>query len=244
LNINLPGQLKNNAHLLNLNEPGQISDEQSILFQSKLKIITRDAPIWWSLLSTQPELSTILLDDNKLLLKVRNNLSKPHPLFDSVSKIIAQPEGTNCTQSENDLVEYLCKFVIAFQQKDFLSFEKAVNYFVGRGSGLTPSGDDLLMGIIYSLFYFQEYIPFSFDQITHSVTGATNKTTRISASLIACAAQGELDERLLFAYQSLMTNQEPSAEIVSGLLNWGSSSGLDALAGMLLGCHILSLKLK
>lgn len=36
-----------------------------------------------------------------------------------------------------------------------------------------------------------------------------------------------------------MTNQHPGQDVVSGLLGWGNSSGIDALAGMALGHQLI-----
>ena len=64
------------------------------------------------------------------------------------------------------------------------------------------------------------------------VAAAYERTTRLSANLIECAALGESDERLLNVVDCILTGSPPVAECLPELLTWGSSSGVDALAGM------------
>ena len=59
------------------------------------------------------------------------------------------------------------------------------------------------------------------------------QTTHLSANLIECAIQGQADQRLMNALDGLMTTENALAWI-DGLLTWGNSSGMDALAGMIL----------
>ena len=58
--------------------------------------------------------------------------------------------------------------------------------------------------------------------------------TTISANLIECAIDGQGDERLIAAGDSIIVGSTAIDECVAGLLDWGSSSGIDALIGMAL----------
>jgi hypothetical protein len=63
---------------------------------------------------------------------------------------------------------------------------------------------------------------------------ANNLTSALSASLIACAARGQADQRLIDSLDGIVTGSLPPETCVTTLAGWGSSSGLDALAGMAL----------
>jgi hypothetical protein len=63
---------------------------------------------------------------------------------------------------------------------------------------------------------------------------AYQRTTTLSANLIACAAHGEADERLINAVDGIVTGTPSHAACVECVLGWGHSSGLDALIGMAL----------
>ena len=106
---------------------------------------------------------------------------------------------------------------------------------LGRGRGLTASGDDFLAGLL--LFAHRHpgtvrpALPFpSFSQAV--VDAAYQKTTTISANLIECAARGHADERLLAAADCVATGSPAPGKCLPPLLGWGASSGVDALVGM------------
>lgn len=113
--------------------------------------------------------------------------------------------------------------------------------FLGLGPGLTPSGDDFVMGFLLALNRWGQVLfpgvqPAPLNQTLSDL--AAIKTTALSASLIACSAQGQADERLVLAFDGIMLG-EPAPEICADLLSsWGSSSGLDALAGFIIG-HLI-----
>jgi len=59
------------------------------------------------------------------------------------------------------------------------------------------------------------------------------RTTSLSTALLTCAAQGAADERLLDALVYLAGCGTQPETIQKELLSYGSSSGLDTLAGMI-----------
>jgi hypothetical protein len=100
---------------------------------------------------------------------------------------------------------------------------------------LTPAGDDFLLGICYGLFMAQSRLP-KFQQPAGKMLSdkVSQRSTLISANLVECAAAGEVDERLGAAFQAVLYSQEPVGPAIDGILSWGSSSGMDATAGMAL----------
>ena len=60
------------------------------------------------------------------------------------------------------------------------------------------------------------------------------RSTLISANLVECAMVGEVDERLGTAFDALLHPEISPKAAINGILNWGSSSGVDATAGMAL----------
>jgi len=115
--------------------------------------------------------------------------------------------------------------------------------FLGQGSGLTPSGDDFLLGFFLTLHRWRDHLSLadSVRPLGRTIAElAKHKTTYLSSNLIECAIFGEADERLINALDELMTAEKCDLAWLDGLLNWGSSSGLDAFAGMILAndCQI------
>ena len=106
-----------------------------------------------------------------------------------------------------------------------------IEYLLGRGSGLTPSGDDCVLGLLLLLNRW----PRGADEAEFNrrvIDVAYRQTTTISANLIESAAQGEADERLINVVDGIGTGSASIDECAECVLDWGSSSGIDALVGM------------
>lgn len=118
----------------------------------------------------------------------------------------------------------------------------ALTSIMGTGRGLTPSGDDFIVGLMLllsrmpGLDSLHETIETLHRQI---VEIAFEKTTALSANLIACACEGSADERLIQAVDGLLAGTLNDAAVLSTLQDYGSSSGVDALTGMALGLRAL-----
>jgi hypothetical protein len=108
---------------------------------------------------------------------------------------------------------------------------------LGRGPGLTPSGDDLVMGLLLALSRAQafsktrlDYTSFSENILEHVYL----RTTTLSANLIECAARGLADERLITALDAVLAGSASIESASNCLCVWGNSSGGDVLLGMAL----------
>ena len=107
---------------------------------------------------------------------------------------------------------------------------------LGLGRGLTPAGDDFLCGFLLASFYLRKNAALMENEpdLNHQIVAeAQNRTTTLSAALIQCAAIGEGDERLMDALRWIAQSDRDVAHARESLLSYGSSSGVDALAGML-----------
>ncbi len=119
---------------------------------------------------------------------------------------------------------------------------------VGSGPGLTPSGDDLLAGVMLVLHRLQ------YTRLVQSLWRALEpslavRTNAISGAHLRMAAQGQCAEPMLTLLNRLMGDGEPDAasdiraivhDIDMLATSIGSSSGWDTLAGMSLVVRALS----
>jgi hypothetical protein len=106
--------------------------------------------------------------------------------------------------------------------------------FLGRGIGLTPSGDDFVLGYLLALNRWRQFLSSGQDLARLDVTiidAAYRKTTTLSANLIECAARGQADERLIAAVDWLVSGAAPDQGVMNEMLSWGHSSGIDVFAG-------------
>ncbi len=108
---------------------------------------------------------------------------------------------------------------------------------LGLGRGLTPSGDDLALGLLLALRRWGPRLGWSVEveALSEAVAGlAQQRTTTLAANLIACAGMGQADERLLRALDGIVTGEAGPGECAAWLKDWGATSGVDALVGMTL----------
>ncbi|MDP5181944.1 DUF2877 domain-containing protein [Blastococcus sp. BMG 814] len=126
------------------------------------------------------------------------------------------------------------------QPSDCQELETAVARLIGAGAGLTPSGDDVLVGVLAALCRGGNGSPHAavaFDRIGAIVSRHVHRTTDISAHYLRLAARGHVGEPLSVLVDSVLAGVD--AEVVDArardVLGIGASSGSDALLGVLTG---------
>jgi hypothetical protein len=126
----------------------------------------------------------------------------------------------------------------SLRSRDLPAALQAGESLLGLGSGLTPSGDDLLAGLLLGLARWGTALhlpppPGFFPALLES---ARQRTTALSASLLEAAAAGMVDERLLSAVDGLLSGQTSPSQAARALLAYGNSSGVDFFIGFSLCC--------
>ncbi len=112
-----------------------------------------------------------------------------------------------------------------------------IEKLLGAGPGLTPLGDDLILGILLAINrgtkpgFPGEYLE-QLNQTTIEL--ALDKTTRLSFSLLVCGSDGSADERLINVLDNLLAGKDLKDGDLSQMLAWGSTSGFAVLAGMIM----------
>lgn len=110
--------------------------------------------------------------------------------------------------------------------------EAAVFPLIGAGSGLTPSGDDYLIGLLLIL---QVTEPDCHKVLASTITRHLSRTTHVSASYLKLAAKGHFSEALTDLRQAIFSSCPtlvPLQRAISRVLAVGSTSGADTLAGV------------
>jgi len=192
--------------------------------KSGLRISTRAAAVWTPpacALTAPGGISARQIRADRLESAARLVRSQPDPALDALRRDLAQsPEGQVTAGVTAGLAPFL-----------------------GRGPGLTPSGDDLVLGFLLALNRWQSLFPADFPRAAVSdqlARLARQKTTSLSASLIECAALGLADERLIEALDGLVTGS-PGIEACAERFNqWGSTSGASVFQGIRLGFGLSS----
>jgi hypothetical protein len=98
-------------------------------------------------------------------------------------------------------------------------------FLVGRGEGLTPAGDDILIGYVASLVLIARKTA----EATAIAESAARRTTALSATLLRHAAEGQVPEPV---HRFLESGDS------GDLLAFGHSSGRCILMGLLMGAGV------
>lgn len=116
----------------------------------------------------------------------------------------------------------------AINSTDSAFIEQTLRYFIGRGNGLTPSGDDILLGI---LLVGQEST--TFKEVLSKLIQTELLTTDISQTYLKYALQDQFSDTLLALYEAFQTGAE-TKDIVERVYQNGHTSGIDTIAGVAL----------
>jgi len=110
------------------------------------------------------------------------------------------------------------------------AFDDGVRGLIGLGPGLTPSGDDFLVGIMVALAEMRE--TGLLEALSATVAKyAAARTNSISAAHLSAAAEGLGADSLHRTTQSILSGGDGLTDNLSDLANIGHCSGWDALAG-------------
>ncbi len=110
--------------------------------------------------------------------------------------------------------------------------EGFVKYFIGRGKGLTPSGDDFIIGFIMMLYIFRKEEFLQWKLILQEQLKSI-KTTDVSYYYYQAIFQGYTSQQFYELSQNLFPNIDSfkAQVIINNILRYGSSSGYDTLFG-------------
>lgn len=110
---------------------------------------------------------------------------------------------------------------------------------LGRGSGLTPLGDDVLCGLLVTLQATGDRCTGAL--ATTVVEHCGTRTTALSATLLRRAAAGEAGPDLVRAVTDLATRPQAAPGSIARLRSVGHTSGSGMLLGLLLALdHVVS----
>jgi len=232
LTVNIRGR---SASLTSV-QVGEVLDlnEESLSFKISQQTIHFDRPLIWKPASPPKQNKSIYEIFSKLVSRIQD-LCPDHPYL-PLLVIVTAGESIpikGLPRYENHLHQ-LMEVLQKGNPSDILS---AMDPLLGAGPGLTPLGDDILLGILLGITRTGKQSSWSGDMIhfAHSLLrAAEQKSTRLSWSLLSCAVQGAGDERIIRVLDDLIAAREIPDHDLDCLLHWGSSSGIAVLAGMMM----------
>lgn len=136
---------------------------------------------------------------------------------------------TGMTNSPNSPVSSLSHTLITL---DIPMAKHLTSQIAGLGIGLTPSGDDFLMGALYAawIIHPQTKAKVLASEIANT---AAQLTTSLSAAWLKSAGRGEVGMLWHNLFNSLILPVPDLESSVSQILSTGETSGADALTGFI-----------
>ncbi|MBB4825272.1 hypothetical protein HNO89_002501 [Sporosarcina luteola] len=148
-----------------------------------------------------------------------------------------QPAG----ETDRKITELLA----ALPSSDEKDIEKSLRFFLGRGQGLTPSGDDHLVGILAIHTAVGLLSPEAF-RVLRRLVSDEQLTTDVGREYLLYALEGRFSSTVVKVSCALTekTDNKTVRPLIEELIDMGHSSGVDTVFGMLLGLLIQRRKLE
>lgn len=137
----------------------------------------------------------------------------------------------------------LRSLITAARRLDTAALPPPLTALIGLGSGLTPSGDDLVVGFLAGLWCTVleqgERLDF-LSRLGEAVITLSPRTNDISRTYLIHAARGEVSSRLLELAQVIShgENSERLLTAAQAAMQTGHTSGMDAVTGLLMGMTV------
>jgi hypothetical protein len=110
--------------------------------------------------------------------------------------------------------------------------ENNLHKFVGLGNGLTPAGDDFIIGYILGNYLLNK-ITLKFKKRLKRIINTENATNDISRQFLDAAIDGNFNEFIIELVSKIKDNKSILTSL-SKISRIGASSGLDLLSGLYL----------
>ena len=193
-----------------------------------------EAVLWdprpdWRRLRKACEMSPIHLDQ---ALKFSRRHAAPGSMLDLLSPV---PSGPSHNAFEQSLFDEFSKIIHGMQTGKQNSLRSGAAALSGLGSGLTPAGDDFLLGIMLFAWLRRD----SATRICRRLADAAGQqTTGLSASLLNQAALGHCSNDWHNLFESMSADDDALIDqSIAALVSCGHTSGSDALAGFIWAGH-------
>ncbi|WP_027108131.1 DUF2877 domain-containing protein [Lacticigenium naphthae] len=126
--------------------------------------------------------------------------------------------------------EHILSDVIRDEFKNTATNKRLFDYLVGRGKGLTPSGDDILMGMYMMLYSLEDSLQWYYS-LKESL--ARNNTTDVSQAYYQALLSGYTSSRFVeFMTVVQEGNEKQLDRVIKDITEYGHTSGWDTLYGL------------
>jgi len=225
-------------------------DDSITVGNNVLVISTKNAKQWKPRKKFRGNLLTIKkIRDN---LKTVKEVTYSHGRFDGLAQLIEYMEEEHLerfvSKKLNSFARMalprISKFVKAIKAGSSQEIKRSAKNLIGFGPGLTPSADDMLLGLMTSLALISENLDVNTNfalRVNKDITSCIpGRTTLISQEFLMHAAAGEANESILTLIEKILTAKPNQVEnATKHVLAIGEASGTDIVFGILLGSQLL-----
>jgi hypothetical protein len=167
---------------------------------------------------------------NNIINKIKNNKS----LLFLIDK---KKEKYFQTELEKN---FLIKFKKGIEKIINNNILEGISSIKGLGFGLTPSGDDFIIGLLASINLFEKIHNKDLNDLKNNIYSISKSKNLISNTFLYFAKQNKYYQFFKnFLSAVLNDNNELLRDATNKLLLLGNSSGIDTLIGFIIGCEAL-----
>jgi len=153
---------------------------------------------------------------------------------------VAERRRTHTSVVDGDGAPVVAALAEACRVLDRDAAVQCVHRLIGWGEGLTPAGDDFLVGLcagLAALGHRHARHRAFLDGLAVAVSARVSRTTPIAAHYLRLAAQGHHTETLLLLRDALLGEPRPErvGAALDRALDIGATSGADTVTGLLSG---------
>ncbi len=170
---------------------------------------------------------------------------RPRPVARHVRTVTVEPLATLVCATTSDAFERISpdclRLAAALAAGDADAVAACARVLVGNGPGLTPSGDDALVGLLAVLHRSgSDAIAVSARTLLGAcIRPLLGRTTTISAHYLRLAFDGHFGEHLTNLLDARGSGVDVLADLVARVRDTGATSGADALVGVVSGLRLL-----
>lgn len=119
----------------------------------------------------------------------------------------------------------------ALRDDSFCAQQQAIDYLIGRGFGLTPTGDDMLVGYLLACCFTNQQNQRLLTYLKHTLITVDDLTTDVSRHYLLQAIAGNFSQT--YTNIGWCRDQQTAKNVIQTILAIGHTSGADFLAGFI-----------
>ncbi|WP_179885659.1 DUF2877 domain-containing protein [Vibrio sp. ES.051] len=172
---------------------------------------------------------------NKMVYEYLNKYQKEMGIYSILGQSKKLPISSSVSYYSPMLLDYFLP-----RMDDFIEALKIqsssidLTNFLGFGSGLTPSSDDLLVGLLSVLDSLRH--PY-FSILSSACLNSLDKTTDVSRAMLFSACDQQYSQEIVELYSAISNSGDIEGKIIN-LLKIGHTSGHDTLCGIFIGLKL------